>query len=728
MADAPASATREAILDSLRGSIPPRRVSPLYRVGLALVAFAMVLLPLAYLAIVGAAAYGLCYHAIHNIELFDRPGSKKGPFFLYVAPLVIGGVLVLFMVKPLFARAPERKEGRKLKPGDEPLLFAFVQRLCEVVGAPVPREIRVDQRVNASAAFRRGMWSFFGNDLVLTIGMPIVAGLSLRQIAGVLGHEFGHFAQSAGMRMTYVIRSVNAWFARVVYERDAWDDRLAEWARSIDVRAGIVLHVARLFVWLTRKVLWALMMLGHGISSFMLRQMEFDADRYEAWVAGSEEFESTSRAIVEISVASQSAQSDVRTAWNEQRLVDDLPAFIAGKADLLPQEVRAELRKEMDGSRTGWWDTHPSDRDRIDNARREAAEGLLRLALPASSLFADFPALCRAMTRDSYAAGLGKEFREEHLRPVAEFLKDQRVEDEAQRTSRRYLQGCGSAVRPLPLTPLGSPQEDVQAARAALEGMRNRLAGLAPSYGAAFRTYDEADDKVLDAASASALLSIGFVDASPEMAKAKKAWQGERDEGRRAVEVQRGLEPGLDPVERLAAERLTTALRVLASPGSADLVPGGVELAEEATRLYPLALTLTTLYSDLMTLRLGLRGLATLVQVAESSEPFASLLATVASHTQEVAAGLRALAPRLDGMAYPFEHGVGRATLREFVFPETVDVADPASVAEAAAGALDRLFVLRARLFARLAVMAENVESALGLPPLPEPPPAGAPS
>ena len=35
-------------------------------------------------------------------------------------------------------------------------------------------------------------------------------------------------------------------------------------------------------------MLWVLMWIGHGVSSFMLRQMEFDADRYEARVAGSE--------------------------------------------------------------------------------------------------------------------------------------------------------------------------------------------------------------------------------------------------------------------------------------------------------------------------------------------------------------------------------------------------------------------------------------------------------
>jgi hypothetical protein len=46
-------------------------------------------------------------------------------------------------------------------------------------------------------------------------------------------------------------------------------------------------------VWQSRRILWALMHAGHGISSFMLRQMEYDADSYETKLAGSDAFEST---------------------------------------------------------------------------------------------------------------------------------------------------------------------------------------------------------------------------------------------------------------------------------------------------------------------------------------------------------------------------------------------------------------------------------------------------
>ena len=87
----------------------------------------------------------------------------------------------------------------------------------------MPSRIDVDTEVNASAHLRRGLKSVPGRDLVLTVGLPLAGGLSLPQLAGVLAHEFGHFAQGTGMAATYMIRTVNAWFARVVM----WASRVA---------------------------------------------------------------------------------------------------------------------------------------------------------------------------------------------------------------------------------------------------------------------------------------------------------------------------------------------------------------------------------------------------------------------------------------------------------------------------------------------------------------------
>ena len=283
----------------------------------------MVLLPLIYIGLIGLIAYGVWVHAANDTSLLTGTrGSRGGKVALlaYFTPIVAGATAILFMIKPLFAPRAEGRadDTRSIRPWS---LDSFnLWNGCVASSAPVPRRIDLDTQVNASASFRRGFVSMLGNDMVLTIGLPLVSGMTLRQLTGVLAHEFGHFAQGSGMRVTYVIRSVNAWFARVVYERDAWDQKLADWSGQAGRELALVMWACRLLVWLARRVLWALMWAGHFVSCFMLRQMEYDADRYEARVAGSETFAETVDRLVVLSLASQgriptSPNRGRRTAW-----------------------------------------------------------------------------------------------------------------------------------------------------------------------------------------------------------------------------------------------------------------------------------------------------------------------------------------------------------------------------------------------------------------------------
>src|SRR5204863_3813327 len=185
---------------------------------------------------------------------------------LYFGPLFAGAVVVLFMIKPLFAGRGPKAQPLALNPAVESSLYAFIAKICDLVGAPMPKRIDLDCQLNAAAGFRRGALSLFGHDLVLMIGVPLVAGLSLREFAGVIAHEFGHFTQGFGMRLSYIIRSINGWFARVVYERDAWDLALEEWATEAeDARVMLVAGCARMAVGFSRLLLMRLMFIGHGV-------------------------------------------------------------------------------------------------------------------------------------------------------------------------------------------------------------------------------------------------------------------------------------------------------------------------------------------------------------------------------------------------------------------------------------------------------------------------------
>jgi Zn-dependent protease with chaperone function len=234
------------------GQITRTRLSPRYRLGL-VVAVTMLLLPVLYLGLIAAAGMGVWWHATAYTWILEGDSAKQIRLIAYATPLVAGVVLVFFMAKPILARAARRQRPLLITEADEPALFAFIDEICRQVGARRPRRVQVDCNVNASASL---MDSRLGlqRDLVVTIGLPLVAGLSARQLAGVLAHEFGHFAQGGGMRLTTIVRTVNAWFGRVVYERDAWDEKFERWSTEADWRAAIVLVVARLGVWFSRWV------------------------------------------------------------------------------------------------------------------------------------------------------------------------------------------------------------------------------------------------------------------------------------------------------------------------------------------------------------------------------------------------------------------------------------------------------------------------------------------
>jgi hypothetical protein len=287
--------------------------------------------------------------------------------------------------------------------------------------APFPRRIDLNCELNASAGFRRGTFSFLGNDLVLTIGLPLAAAMDIRQFGGIIAHEFGHFTQGMGMRLTYLIRSINGWFARVVYERDGWDLALEEWAQSEYWQVQLLAGLALLAVAFSRFLLSLIMWIGHGIGCFMLRQMEYDADSYQIKVGGSETFESAAKALHTLGAALGESYQSAQISWSQyRRLPENFPAFVALHHQNMPAQLRADLEDSSGLGRTGHFDTHPSVGDRIREARRAAEPGVVNLEGPAARLFSNFEAVSKQITLLHYAEDLGLPIRMAKLVPVPE--------------------------------------------------------------------------------------------------------------------------------------------------------------------------------------------------------------------------------------------------------------------------------------------------------------------
>lgn len=703
--------SNESPLTAFTADIQPPKLSPLYTVGLAVVAFAMVLLPAIYIALILLTGWGVLYYLTHGGWIMGG-GSSGGivRLIVYLGPPVAGGILVFFMLKPLFAKRAKAPELITLDPEKEKLLFAFVQRICQLVRAPMPSRIDVDCQVNASASLRRGLWS---RDLVLTIGLPLAAGLNMREFAGVLAHEFGHFAQGAGMRLTYIIRNINFWFARVVYERDKWDVSLEQSAKNSDIRIGVILHGARGCVWLTRRILWALMHAGTAISCFMLRQMEYDADCYEAKVAGSTAFESTATQLRVLNVASQVALDDVRQSWAAKRLPENLPLLIGHKAGSLPGDVHQKLGAAAAKAKTGWFDTHPCDTDRVKAAHALNEPGVFRMEQPASELFADFAATSRTVTRYEYEKNWELKFAEQNLVSSEEMLRESVANAEADTVVRQFYGEVNVSLLPL-LTSSELPSATDR--ETALQEWRAACAEcerLQAEATKASAEWVQQQQRLGDFTTAFHLTAAEFKINNQEFglpSHASSVADQETASKHGMEEAMRQARTELEKVSNFIAalrRRVTLALQLRSAQSPED--PGAPDLATLCETLVAVGGAMPTVHQ----LGLYLRPLVVLAENRGNHPSPAKVEVQMSRVSDELRKFTAAAQQTFQHLPYPFPHPRGKLTLAEYAsYDQSCDNVWETVFREANSH-LDRLFPLHYRLLGRLLVHAAAAEKQL---------------
>lgn len=280
--------------------------------------------------------------------------------------------------------------------------------------------------MNASARLEHGLRGILGRDrLVLTLGLPLVAGLTQRELAGVIAHEFGHFRQRFGMRVNFLIRTVDGWFARVVYGRDGWDAALGDLMSGLRRQHYTVIILAvctRAGIQATRGVLWVLMMLGHVVSAASMREMEHDADRAATSVVGSTAFVSAMTRLRLLGAVYDESLQTMGEFWQRHfQLLNNLPLFIEHRlASVSPETFAAGA--SVGRVRRVWLSTHPGMAERVRRAQQRGEAGEEISDAPARELFADFDGLSRRVTLAYYADDLHLPTQPKFLLTLEQFL------------------------------------------------------------------------------------------------------------------------------------------------------------------------------------------------------------------------------------------------------------------------------------------------------------------
>lgn len=678
----------------MEGQIIPPRLSFAYQVALLLVLVAVTLLPILYLGLIGLVGCGAFQFARKDTEVWS----------------VVLGVVAIFLIKPVFARRQKAAPTVAVTAEQEPVLFEFIRDVSAQMGSPMPQRIEVDCQVNAAAGFRRGFFSFWRDDLVLQVGLPLVAAFNTREFAGVLAHELGHFSQRFGMRLSFLINRINFWFFRVVYQRDSWDAHLVRWSQEagrIHLGLALIFYLMRAGVWLTRRVLWVLFFLSRLLSSYTCRQMEYNADLYDVKIAGSESQAVQLNQLELLNLAELKAQSALAELLRSQRLPANLPRFILRLAQRFTPAESLAARDPKPGQ---WFDTHPPTAERLRRAERAAAPGVFTTTQPATDLFQDFEALAQSVSARHYQEILGLELQAAVLADTEATAAETHLVEACEAAFQRYFAAHLSQLRPFTLTesqlaPLPNPNDSL----ARLNACRTAMQANAVAANAVSDRYAEAYVHLRTARMALQMMDAGYVIPESDFKTPGLTLLESLHARIAALQKDQPLVLTLAEFESTAQARLAAALQLLPVPevaarmGDSTLAPEALHLTQVLQRvgeIIPCLLELdhcAVMFSMLNKNNGGARG-PRIEQAVQA--------AAAGAH-----ANLREVESRLTGLRYPFPHARPNLSVLEYV-QIGISTSPPLGHLEhQCATYVSQLLALNKRAMGRLAMIAETIEA-----------------
>jgi Zn-dependent protease with chaperone function len=427
-APAPAAATRRPavtgteLATAFNGKLEPRRLSIGYHVSLFAITLMMVVLPLVYFGIIAGTGWLTMYHATHSLAMFDHVRGRGAILIgvVYIAPIIAGALLILSMLAPLFWRSRRGPKPFWVSRSEQPLLYAYVENLCDAMRAPRPARIDIVASATASAHIDNGLFGLIRRKLVLTIGLPLPATMSLREFTGVLAHELGHFTQGSSMRLSYAIHIINGWFGRMGYGRSGVDEMIDGMLSASDAHWALLLigGLCKLVVGTAKLVLKALALLSHALSMGQSRAAEFDADYQAARIVGSKALGDALQGLPATDLAFSSAIERAQAGWSRKTLPDDLVLYTHAIYRQLTPEMREKTANAALTAETSWFDTHPPLFVRVGALMKAKLIGVLKIDAPATVIFKDFDELSKMATIDLYQNVLGSTLQPEHLVPT----------------------------------------------------------------------------------------------------------------------------------------------------------------------------------------------------------------------------------------------------------------------------------------------------------------------
>ncbi len=382
---------REQLAASFHGQIALPAVSAARKLGTTLVLVVLQFLVLVYLAMLVGVAGLVFWLATHDF------GSSIPPLAVSLA-MAAAAIALLCLLRPLFMPQEQSHKTDELVLSHEPVLIDLLAQIGKQLDAPPPAAIQVE--FSPRLVLDRG-------GRTLTIGLGLVAGLTAEQFAGLITRLMALHRRGAPSGPTNLIRAINGWLWRTVYEQD----RLERWITRVNLRPG--LHLGRLVLplkplsFLARAALWVPMFIGNTVAAALVRRTELDADLCAARLAGRQPLLDTIDRVKLIEYTWEGVLPELSFLYKEQRLPESLPHELAARLrDTTPELAEALLESVIKVQEIPF-DSRPSEADRRAAVAGEPAQGVLKCPHQATALFADFSKLARDRSLEYYSAAFG---------------------------------------------------------------------------------------------------------------------------------------------------------------------------------------------------------------------------------------------------------------------------------------------------------------------------------
>ncbi|MEU7559249.1 M48 family metalloprotease [Streptomyces eurythermus] len=308
--------------------------------------------------------------------------AKVGFVTVLLAIPVVRGMLML--------RTPKGEDppGLPVTDADEPRLWALVRELAAAAGTRAPDRILLTGEVNASVSEDPRLLGLLPGPRRLTLGVPLLIGLTEAQLRSVLAHEFGHFTGGDTRLSALVVRG-RVQIGRVIGQFHAKADgkvaadrarqerasakRVAKGrkAKEIDTTGVGATYrtMARIYTAYGKLYLRASLSTARG--------QEYAADLTAARIAGRDATASALREIPALSASHDFYLDSYATLGLHARLLPPRGEFFGGFGRLLTARgpEPAGLRAELPEMPVGPYDSHPPIADRVRRIEALPADG-----------------------------------------------------------------------------------------------------------------------------------------------------------------------------------------------------------------------------------------------------------------------------------------------------------------------------------------------------------------